>query len=107
MIESRRAASDRLEQILRKFDKQSSDGYDVEDIAHLEADLRDLLLQKLQQNFSESKFGSERSTVFLEAFRHRVPRLYSQMMTRLRQNARNAEKAKRRDEKKKVEELNR
>ena len=96
-----------MDQILRKFDKHSAEGYDVEDIPHLEADLRDLLLQRLKSNFSEAKYGSERSAVFLEAFRLRVPKLYTQMMVRLRQNAKNVEKAKRRDERKKVEELNR
>ena len=99
----------RLEQILRKFDKHSAEGYDIKDIAHLEADLRDLLVSKLSQNsnknFSEAKFGSERTTVFLEALKLRVPTLYTQMMLRLRQNAKTMEKNKRRDERKKVQEL--
>lgn len=45
--------------------------------------------------------------MFLEALKLRVPNLYSQMMKRLRQNAKNVEQAKRRDERKKVEELKR
>ena len=82
MIQSRQAAALRLEQILRKFDKHSAEGYDIKDIAHLEADLRDLLVSKLSQNsnknFSEAKFGSERTTVFLEALKLQF-RLYHQI----------------------------
>ena len=81
MIQSREAAALRLEQILRKFDKHSAEGYDIKDMAHLEADLRDLLVSKLSQNsnknFSEAKFGSERTTVFLDALKLRVPNLYT------------------------------
>ena len=107
LVQSRQAAAERLDKILRKFDKHSAEGYDVEDIPHLEADLRDLFLQRLKSNFSEAKYGSERSSVFLEALKLRVPQLYTQMMKRLRQNAKNVEQAKRRDERKKVEELKR
>ena len=44
LVQSRQAAGERLDKILRKFDKHSAEGYDVEDIPHLEADLRDLFL---------------------------------------------------------------
>ena len=62
--ESRKSANNRLNSIFKKFDKSSAEGYNIEDIPHLEADLQNLFT-RIPSNFSEQKYGSERGAILL------------------------------------------
>ena len=71
---------------MRKFDKQSKSGYDVQDLNFMKDDMGQLF-EKILKQYTETKCGSDRSQVLLDAICKRLPKLYREMIDDYRKGA--------------------
>ena len=97
MLLSSQASKKRVATIFRNFDKVIQEGgYEISEINLLKSDLH-TIFSIFPTKYSESKLGSERAAALLGGLRRRLPKIYDQIMSQYRADAKKEEKKKRKD----------
>ena len=105
MLQSGLASKKKLDTIFKKFDQGARDYLILEeDLGYFENDFKKVL-DKIPTALAENRYGSDRTSAFVNAIVDRVPKIYTRMLDDHFKNVKSVEKAMQKDKKKKVGEI--